>query len=159
MKIGSLVLRTVVGLVFAFWMMNVLAVAVFAVPDRYSGVQGLIMSLLIFAGGLLPVAVFAYLFRDSLGAIIPGPAPVTPGLRTNGPGHVAGDKPVLVEPLSVRELEVLSLIERGRLNKEIAQELSVSLGTVKTHTNNINRKLGARSRMQAVAIARRLELL
>ena len=48
-----------------------------------------------------------------------------------------------MEPLSDRELEVLSLIERGRLNKEIAQELSVTLGTVKTATDVSSPQLGS----------------
>ncbi|HZB07678.1 MAG TPA: LuxR C-terminal-related transcriptional regulator [Rubrobacter sp.] len=44
-------------------------------------------------------------------------------------------------------------------NRRIASELFVSVGTVKTHLNNRYRKLGARSRTQAVARARDLKLL
>ena len=65
----------------------------------------------------------------------------------------------LPEPLSERELEVLRLVASGRSNREIARELYVSLGTVKTHINNTYRKLGASSRTRAVARARDLNLV
>jgi LuxR family maltose regulon positive regulatory protein len=65
----------------------------------------------------------------------------------------------LSEPLSERELEVLALIAAGKSNGEIASSLFVSLSTVKTHINNLYRKLGARSRTQAIARARELALI
>ena len=65
----------------------------------------------------------------------------------------------LVEPLSERELEVLCLVEQGLSNREIAQRLVVSIGTVKTHVHNLIKKIGVSSRMQAVARARELEML
>jgi LuxR family maltose regulon positive regulatory protein len=65
----------------------------------------------------------------------------------------------LPEPLSERELEVLTLIAAGMSNKEIAGRLFVSVTTVKTHINNLYRKLDARSRIQAVARARELGLI
>lgn len=67
--------------------------------------------------------------------------------------------PIPAEPLSDREREVLSLLATGQSNKEIAARLVVSVGTVKTHTNNIYRKLGARNRTEAVATARSHRLL
>ncbi|NIV36169.1 MAG: hypothetical protein GWN58_43995, partial [Anaerolineae bacterium] len=65
----------------------------------------------------------------------------------------------LVEPLTKRELEVLRLIAAGLSNREIAQELVVAVSTVKTHVNHIYGKLGVRSRVQAVAKARKLDML
>jgi LuxR family maltose regulon positive regulatory protein len=65
----------------------------------------------------------------------------------------------LPEPLSERELEVLALIAAGNSNREIAAKLFVSTGTVKTHINRLYRKLGARSRTQAIARAREMDLL
>ena len=63
------------------------------------------------------------------------------------------------EPLSERELEVLQLIAVGKSNRRIATELFVSVGTVKTHINNVYRKLDAHSRTHAVARARELDLI
>jgi LuxR family transcriptional regulator, maltose regulon positive regulatory protein len=66
---------------------------------------------------------------------------------------------VLVEPLSEREREVLTLIAEGHSNQQIADVLIVSVGTIKKHLNNIFGKLGVESRTQAVARARALRLL
>ena len=65
----------------------------------------------------------------------------------------------LSEPLSERELEVLALVASGKSNVEIASSLFVSLSTVKTHINNLYRKLGVRSRTQAIARVRDLDLI
>ena len=65
----------------------------------------------------------------------------------------------LVEPLSQRELEVLRLIAAGFSNATIAEQLVVSVGTVKTHLKHIYGKLAVQSRTQAVAQARVIGLL
>jgi ATP/maltotriose-dependent transcriptional regulator MalT len=65
----------------------------------------------------------------------------------------------LEDPLSERELEVLSLLATGKTNSEVAGELFVSVGTVKSHTGNIYRKLGARNRAEALARAREFGLI
>jgi LuxR family maltose regulon positive regulatory protein len=65
----------------------------------------------------------------------------------------------LPEPLSERELEVLQLIAAGKTNRQIATELFVSVGTVKTHVNNVYGKLEVHSRTQAFARARELDLI
>ena len=65
----------------------------------------------------------------------------------------------LPEPPSERELEVLALIAAGESNGEIAGKLFVSVSTVKTHINNLYRKLEVRSRTQAIARAREKGLL
>jgi DNA-binding NarL/FixJ family response regulator len=61
--------------------------------------------------------------------------------------------------LSGREVEVLRLLDAGASNKDIAESLVLSANTVKTHIRNVLAKLGARSRGEAVAIARRHHLL
>ncbi|MCL4303585.1 MAG: helix-turn-helix transcriptional regulator [Anaerolineae bacterium] len=65
----------------------------------------------------------------------------------------------LVEPLSKRELEILSLMAQGLTNPEIGQQIFISDQTVKVHTRNIFGKLGVNSRRQAVVKARDLGLL
>ena len=61
--------------------------------------------------------------------------------------------------LSPRELQVLQHVAEGRSAPEIADELFVSPGTVKTHLKNIYGKLGARDRASAVALALRRGLI
>jgi LuxR family maltose regulon positive regulatory protein len=63
------------------------------------------------------------------------------------------------EPLSDRELEILRQVARGYSNRQIAEALYVTLGTVKKHLNNIFGKLQASNRTQAAARARELGLL
>jgi len=72
-------------------------------------------------------------------------------------GSIYADE--LVEQLTARELEVLELIATGLTNKQIADELILSTGTVKWYTGQIYGKLGVRKRTQAVARARELALL
>jgi LuxR family maltose regulon positive regulatory protein len=64
-----------------------------------------------------------------------------------------------VEPLTRTEIRVLQLLAEGYSNGAMAEKLFVSDSTVRTHLRNINMKLDARSRTQAVAIGRRLGLI
>ena len=61
----------------------------------------------------------------------------------------AGELDLLTE----REREVLEGMRAGRSNRQISDELGISLATVKTHVSSVLAKLGARSRSHAVAIA------
>jgi LuxR family maltose regulon positive regulatory protein len=85
----------------------------------------------------------------------PAPAAVAPTPAAARPPHPAP----LVEPLSGRELEVLGLLAAGLANKEIADRLCISIGTVKNHLKSIYGKLEVDSRTRAVARGRELELL
>ena len=64
-----------------------------------------------------------------------------------------------IETLTPTEMRLLQLLADGLSNSELAQRLSVSQNTVRTHLRNINAKFQARSRTQAAAIARRLGLI
>ena len=80
-------------------------------------------------------------FPRSRGTLAPSPATLLP------------------EPLSSREQCVLRLLVSGRSNSEIARELVVSVNTVRTHIQNIYRKLDAHNRAAAVEVARQLHLI
>jgi LuxR family maltose regulon positive regulatory protein len=65
----------------------------------------------------------------------------------------------LVEPLTEREMEVLILLQTELTGPEIAQELSISLNTMRTHTKNIYSKLNVSNRRSAVRSAQELRIL
>ena len=79
-----------------------------------------------------------------------------------GPPHPPSDPaavPGIVDPLTSRELEVLTMLAAGRSNQAIAHELVVTLDTVKKHVGHVLGKLGAANRTEAVARARELRLI
>jgi DNA-binding CsgD family transcriptional regulator len=61
--------------------------------------------------------------------------------------------------ISQREMEVLQLMAKGASNQEIADQLFVSLNTIKTHTSRLFDKLDVRRRTQAIEKAKRLKLI
>ena len=65
----------------------------------------------------------------------------------------------LVEPLSARELEIVSLLAQRLPNKEIASKLFIALNTVKKHLGNIYSKLNVSSRREAVEKARKIRII
>ena len=67
-------------------------------------------------------------------------------------------KESFLEPLSEREREILGLIGQGASNREIAEKLFITEGTVKNHVSNILSKLDVRDRTQAALKARELGL-
>jgi LuxR family maltose regulon positive regulatory protein len=69
----------------------------------------------------------------------------------------AGD--AIKEPLTRKEIRVLQLLAEGYSNNAMAEKLFVSDSTVRTHLRNINMKLDAKSRTQAVAIARKVGVI
>ena len=83
----------------------------------------------------------------------PGPRPLPV------PPHAPGQAPVPVEPLTEREQEVLRHF-CGMLNTaEVADEMYISVNTVKTHLKSIYRKLAATHRSEAIRRARQLDLI
>jgi LuxR family maltose regulon positive regulatory protein len=75
------------------------------------------------------------------------------------PAISEGARPPLVEPLSPRETEVLRLLTTHLSHAEMAEELVVSVNTVRSHIKSIYGKLDVHSRMEAVKRARKLSLL
>ncbi len=55
-----------------------------------------------------------------------------------------------IVPLSEREKEVLTFLNKGLLNKEICDKLNISIDTVKKHNKNIFKKIGVRNRAEAI---------
>jgi ATP/maltotriose-dependent transcriptional regulator MalT len=103
---------------------------------------------------------YTLLDRDRPSALALAGTAARPAEAAPLPGEPEAGRPeALPEPLSDRELEVLALLATGRPNQEIADTLVVSIGTVKTHTNNIYRKLGVRNRTEAIARARALAIV
>ena len=56
--------------------------------------------------------------------------------------------------LTPRQAEILRLLEHGRSTRQIAEELHLSLETVRNHIRHLMRALGVHSRLEAVALAR-----
>ena len=77
-------------------------------------------------------------------------------LEQEGP-DLASPSAELPEPLSERELEVLTLVAAGKSNQEMAGELFVAKSTVKTHIKNIYRKLDTHNRTQALGAGEGIE--
>lgn len=109
----------------------------------------------------------AYALSASNRRALPGedPAP-SESSSSEGAGSEDGESPGrlvaherLDEPLSEREIEVLNLLASGKTNSEAARDLFVSVGTIKSHTGNIYRKLGAKNRAGALTRARELGLI
>lgn len=82
-----------------------------------------------------------------------------PRLRTErSPRRFGADGPV-VGPLSPREYDVLRALASGRSTTEIATELYLAESTVRSYTKALLTKLGVRSRIEALAVARRAQLI
>ncbi len=75
--------------------------------------------------------------------------------RLAQPQEEAGMMPMPLDQLTERELEVLKMAAKGMSNREIAQELTISVRTVQTHLTNIFNKMGVGSRTEAVVHALR----
>lgn len=89
-------------------------------------------------------------------------APVVPAdrsVRANRTTLQSAPQQDLLDPLSMRELEVLHLMAQGATNGEIALTLGLAVETIKRHVSNILSKLGVGNRTQAAARAHDLGLL
>ena len=92
------------------------------------------------------------LLVEAVRAAMAGDALISPSITVrllDQLGRPDADEPE--EPLTEREIELARLVARGSTNAEIAEQLFISTGTVKTHVANIQRKLGARNRVEIAA--------
>ena len=93
------------------------------------------------------------LLAQAVHAAANGDALIAPSVTTRLLGAFAATVPAApprqpVDPLTDREEQVLAAVARGRTNSEIAQELYITLSTVKTHITSLMAKLGARNRVE-----------
>jgi len=103
--------------------------------------------------GDAPSARSAQATLDRIGSLLAG------GGAGDSRGRLQAGPDGPVEALTAREVEVLRLVALGRSNSQIATELFVTVGTVKSHLHTISGKLGAANRVEAVARGRELGLL
>jgi DNA-binding NarL/FixJ family response regulator len=101
--------------------------------------------------GVLPRDADARQIDAAIRAVAAGLVVRSPGAREGGFGAMRETGAHAL--LTPRELEVLAALAEGMTNKAIARRLDISLHTVKFHVESLFRKLGARTRTEAVAKA------
>lgn len=109
----------------------------------------------------LDIVAFLGIVRSvAAGASLLDPTLTSRWLGAVGRAREAGwEARLLREQLSPRELEVLALLAEGRSGPDIAERLTISPETAHTHIRNLRAKLGASTRLEAVAVALRLGLV
>ena len=111
------------------------------------------------ADGYLLKAISITALVDFLREFAQGKQPVSPYLLDLAVAHknaLENEEDVHISP---REKQVLKLLAEGKSNKQIADEIFLSIETVKTHIKNIFQKLEVKSRMEAVIVGRRRKLI
>jgi PAS domain S-box-containing protein len=109
------------------------------------------LSTLVIPGGPTGRLLGIHVFRN-----VPADRKLVSRVQDRAPGRRAAEVPE--RTLTRRELEILGLISTGANTKAIAEQLHVSPATVRNHAQSILRKLGAHSRLAAVAYAARNRL-
>ncbi|MEU1123899.1 response regulator transcription factor [Streptomyces sp. NPDC005899] len=97
--------------------------------------------------------------EDAVRRVAAGEVVFGPDLLGDVLGHLTGRTPGLGANLTPRERETLHLLGEGRGTAEISELLGVALNTGRNHVQRVLEKLGARSQLEAVTIARREGLL
>jgi DNA-binding NarL/FixJ family response regulator len=94
------------------------------------------------------------LLVEAVRAAVSGDALISPSITVRLLEHLSPPAPSDDNGgLSPRELDVVKLVARGLTNAEIAQQLFISVGTVKTHLGSVQTKLGLRNRVETAAWA------
>ncbi|WP_026363086.1 response regulator transcription factor [Methylopila sp. M107] len=105
------------------------------------------------AAGFVPKASGKALLTEAITEILGGGVFLPREYRRTMPGRAGRNLNDMLErlrSLTPAQMRVLSLVKRGKLNKQIAYELNVGESTIKAHISEIMRKLGVASRTQAV---------
>ncbi|MFD1048976.1 response regulator, partial [Kibdelosporangium lantanae] len=124
------------------------------VLTTYSDDESILAALKAGARGYLTKNARATEIADALTRVHSGESHLDPAVQRRLVELATRDKPAsLPDGLTPRELDVLRLIAEGRSNAEIATQLYITEGTVKTHVNNLFAKAGLRDRAQAVTYA------
>ena len=149
----------VVSLVMMIWIIQQISVdsCLYLGIYQSSWVEGVIdtTGITMFIVGL---ATFVVLFREDFSPLYYREPTEAGQAGKMGAGEEPEEETVLLEMtaqqhhLTVRELDVLKLVYKGKNNAEIAEELFISINTVKKHMKNIYEKLGTSSRMELVYI-------
>ncbi len=90
------------------------------------------------------------LLVEAVRAAMAGDSLISPSITVRLLRHVTGaknDRQPLIEPLTEREIEIAGKVAEAKTNADIAAELFISPGTVKTHIASVQRKLGVRNRV------------
>ncbi len=106
------------------------------------------------AAGYVPKHSSRAVILAALDAVRRGETYVPDGFANTGDGAELADAGRRLASLTNQQRRILNLICEGKLNKQIAYELSIAETTVKAHMTAIMRKLGVYSRTQAVVVAR-----
>ncbi|MFG1298480.1 response regulator transcription factor [Xanthobacter sp. V3C-3] len=110
------------------------------------------------ASGFIPKTMAVAHMRDAIAEVLAGETFTPPDLNTPGKSDAETDAIIArLATLTPQQVRVLMMLSEGRLNKQIAYELSVSEATVKAHVSAILQKLGVESRTQAVIAVSKVE--
>lgn len=110
------------------------------------------------AAAFVPKSAALETIASALQSVLDGEVWLPPEMMGEDAGTVPDDFARRVSELTPQQLRVLTLLSQGKLNKQIAHELSVGEATVKAHVTAILKKLGVRSRTQAVIAARHFSI-
>ncbi|MFG1347037.1 response regulator transcription factor [Xanthobacter autotrophicus DSM 431] len=110
------------------------------------------------ASGFIPKTMGVGNMRDAIAGVLKGETFVPPDISLNAKADAETDAIIArLATLTPQQVRVLMMLSEGRLNKQIAYELSVSEATVKAHVSAILQKLGVESRTQAVIAVSKVE--
>lgn len=106
------------------------------------------------AQGFVPKAVELAVLHDAVGCLLNGEKWFPPAEPRGAADEAHDDAVERIGTLSPAQRVVLDALLAGRVNKQIARDMDISLATVKAHVSGVLRKLGVDTRTQAVLLAR-----